>query len=81
MADSRSYPGAPRWVKLSALIGGALALCVVLLMLAGGGSGHHGPGRHISSRDAGGQTMPSSVTAAPPDGHGVGGHTPPKDSR
>ncbi|MBA3519245.1 MAG: hypothetical protein H0T75_16775 [Rhizobiales bacterium] len=53
MADPLPYPGAPRWVKISGMIGGALALFVVILILAGGGPGRHGPGRHAS---------PSSVT-------------------
>jgi hypothetical protein len=57
MADQRPYPGAPRWVKVSGIIGGVVALFVVILMHAGGGPGHN-----IPSGDAGGQTPPSSAT-------------------
>lgn len=53
MADPPPYPGAPRWVKVSGLIAGVLALSVVVLMFAGGGPGRHGPGRHMP---------PSSIT-------------------
>lgn len=53
MADLPPYPGAPRWVKVSAIIAGVLALLVVILLLFGGGS--HGPGRHLASDGAGGQ--------------------------
>jgi hypothetical protein len=53
MADPPPYPGAPRWVKVSGIIGGALVLFAVILVLAGGGPGRHGPGRH---------TPPSDVT-------------------
>ncbi len=49
MADPLPYPGAPRWVKASGIIGGVLALFVVVLILAGGGPGRHGPGRHAPS--------------------------------
>ena len=38
--------GTPRWVKVSGIIGGVLALLFVILLLTG-----HGPGRHIP-RDA-----------------------------
>ena len=39
------YPGTPRWVKLSAIIVGALILIVVVVLVTGLG-GRHGPGRH-----------------------------------
>jgi len=38
--------GAPRWVKVLGIIGGALLLLVVVLQLTGIG-GQHGPGRHL----------------------------------
>ncbi len=57
MADPRPYPGAPRWVRMSWIIGGVLTLLVVVLIHAGGGPNHHTP-----SSDAGGQTLPSSAT-------------------
>jgi hypothetical protein len=40
-------------VKVSGIVGGVLVLFAVILMLAGGGLGRHGPGRH---------TEPPSVT-------------------
>jgi hypothetical protein len=51
MADPTSYPGVPRWVKVSATICAVLVLCVVVLILVGG-PGQHGPGRHMSSSQA-----------------------------
>lgn len=60
IADPPPYPGTPRWVKVSGIAVGALVALVVILMLASGG--RHGPGRHIPSRDARGDTPPSSVT-------------------
>ena len=48
MADPPPYPGAPRWVKLSAIIGGILVLLFAVIMFAGVG-GPHGPGRHMPS--------------------------------
>lgn len=71
MADSTTYPGAPRWVKVFGIIGLAMVLLFVTMMLAGGGPGGHGPGRHMQS--AGGQAPPSSVTQS----GDAGGHTPP----
>ena len=44
MADRRpDNDDTPRWVKVSGIIGGILALLFVILVLTG-----HGPGRHIS---------------------------------
>jgi len=53
MAEMPPYPGTPRWVKLSGIAAGVLAL-VVAALIAGGG---HGPGRHLSPGDAG-EPMP-----------------------
>jgi hypothetical protein len=61
MADWLPYPGTPRWVKVSGIIGGVLLLLVVILLLTGVG-GPHGPGRHVPSGESGGETPPSSVT-------------------
>ncbi len=76
--DSGGEPGheatasTPRWVKVFGIIALALALLVGLMLLVGGG--RHGPGRHASPADAGGQTSPPSLS-----GFG-GGHTlPPGD--
>lgn len=44
-------PGAPRWVRVSAITVGMLILLVVIAKLTGLG-GEHGPGRHMSSNAA-----------------------------
>ena len=46
MPDPLSYPGTPRWVKVSGIIAAALALAAVVVILTGVG-GPHGPGRHM----------------------------------
>jgi len=56
MGNRPSYPGTPRWVKVSGIIVIVLVLLVVILLLIG-----HGPGRHTSSGDAGSQVVLSSV--------------------
>lgn len=71
MADLPPYPGAPRWVKVSGIIGIAVVLLFAIMMLIGGGN--HGPSRHLPSSDAGSQTSPASVS----DGKDGDGHTPP----
>ena len=63
--DREATTGAPRWVKVFGIIALVLVLLVVVIMATGVG-GDHGPGRHMPSGGAGGQTPPSSVTA-----HGV----------
>jgi uncharacterized cupredoxin-like copper-binding protein len=45
-SDSESAPGMPRWVKVSALIVGAIVLFAIGVMLVSGQMGGHGPGRH-----------------------------------
>jgi hypothetical protein len=42
MAESPAYPGAPRWVKILAVISLALVVVFVVVHLAGGGFRHHG---------------------------------------
>jgi len=37
MAESLSYPGAPRWVKMSAIVIGVLVLLLVIRIHMGGG--------------------------------------------
>ena len=59
------YPGTPRWAKVFGIIALVLVLLVVVIMASGVG-GDHGPGRHMPSGGVGGYTPPSSVTA-----HGV----------
>lgn len=79
MADSPSYPGAPRWVKVFGMVVIVLVLLFVTLHLTGVVGGGHGPGRHIGSVDAGGQAPPSSITEARTPSGGSDGHTPPED--
>jgi hypothetical protein len=59
--STASYPGTPRWVKVFGIIALVLTLLVVVIMVTGVGGGH-GPGRHMPSGGAGGDTPPSSVT-------------------
>ncbi len=56
--DRESKPGMPRWVKMSAIIVGALVLLVVILAVTGVLGGQHGPGRHLP----GGHTPPIEHT-------------------
>jgi hypothetical protein len=49
MPDVPPYPGAPRWVKISAIVAGALLLATVIMLAIGGGG--HGPGRHAAPDD------------------------------
>ena len=60
MANPFTYPGAPRWVKVSGVISLGLLLFLLLVLLAGVG-GHHGPGRHVSSGHAGGDPRWASL--------------------
>jgi hypothetical protein len=68
MANRPPYPGTPRWVKVFGIIVIVVVLLVVVIMFIGGGE--HGPGRHTSFGDSGGQIPPSSVMEdhAPPEG-------------
>ena len=62
-------PGMPRWVKVSALLVGALVLALVAIMVIGGGD--HGPSRHAVGDQP---TEPREQTAAgdeAPGGHGT----------
>jgi hypothetical protein len=58
MANRPPYPGTPRWVKVFGTILIVVVLLIVAIIFIGG---EHGPGRHTSSGDAGGQVLPSSV--------------------
>jgi hypothetical protein len=67
-----SAAGTPRWVKVFGSIGLVLALLLAIMLLTG-----HGPGRHLSSGEAGGLAPLSSVMerGAP------GGYAPPEGGR
>lgn len=45
MADLPSYPGTPRWVKITGTVFGVLVLLTIIMTFADIG-GPHGPGRH-----------------------------------
>ncbi len=71
MANRPPYPGTPRWVKVFGIIFIVVVLLVVGFMFIGGGE--HGPGRHTSSGQAGGQGAASSIMedhVAPEGGRG-----------
>ena len=53
--STTTYPGTPRWVKVSGIVAIILVVLVVIVMVASGGS--HGPGRHLPSGDAGGHVL------------------------
>jgi hypothetical protein len=57
MAGQPIYPGAPRWLKLSAMVGGVAALLVVILVHVSGAASHHfafvGDPAHRSAAEAG----------------------------
>jgi hypothetical protein len=48
-------PGAPRWVKVFAIIVAVVVVAIVILALAGG---EHGPSRHMLGADDRGRTAP-----------------------
>jgi hypothetical protein len=60
MAEPRSYPGTPRWVKVSGIIAIALVLLVIIVIFTGIG-GPHGPSRHLSSGDFGDRAADGGV--------------------
>jgi hypothetical protein len=73
--DRGSPPSTPRWVKVFVIIALVLVLLFVVLMFTGIG-GEHGPGRHMPSGDAGGDTPPSSfIEDSISFGGGLGGDT------
>jgi hypothetical protein len=57
-SDRGSPPRMPRWVKIAAIVVGALVVAFVVLQLAGVG-GQHGPGRHT----LGGPSGPAGAVA------------------
>jgi hypothetical protein len=52
--DREVLTGPPRWVKISAIVGGIIVLIIVAVMLLTGGQ--HGPARHLGMG-----TVPSSA--------------------
>ena len=58
---NEAHPGAPRWVKVSAIVAGLLVVLVVVVLLVGGGE--HGPGRHL------GGDGPAPAHTPPPCAH------------
>ncbi len=54
MADLTPYPGMPRWVKVSGVVVGVLALLVIVLIHSGSGPRHN----ITSAGSLGGQTAP-----------------------
>ncbi len=54
MSDPLAYPGAPRWVKLSGIVVGVVALLLVVVIHVGGGHDIQSAGGH------GGHAAPES---------------------
>jgi hypothetical protein len=78
-SDRGSTYSTPRWVKVFGIIVIVLALLVVVVLVTGIG-GEHGPGRHLPSGDAGGDTPPASVTEdLIPSSSDPSVHTPPME--
>ena len=72
--QSTGPPRAPRWVKVSG-IGALILIALVAIVVATGGPGQHGPGRH----SGGGDDRPATTA---PEGHAPPqnlpeGHEPP----
>lgn len=66
MTDLPSYPGVPRWVKISLAVVGAVVLAAAMLMLLSGG--RHGPQRHFPSGDERGPAAQSRANVSPGGG-------------
>lgn len=60
MAEPPPWPGMPRWVRMSAIIAGALILLAVIAVIISGG--RHGPGRHLPSGGADDGPAPANST-------------------
>lgn len=59
-SPTTSYPGTPRWVKVTGIVILVVVLLVGIIMLTGVG-GPHGPGRHLPSGGAGGHIPPIAL--------------------
>lgn len=66
MPDLPSYPGVPRWVKISLAAVFVAILAVVILMLLSGG--RHGPQRHFPPGNASGPAAQSRANLSPSGG-------------
>jgi hypothetical protein len=53
---NQEQTGAPRWVKVSAIAGGVVALLFVVMLVSG-----HGPGRHLQGMAA--MPVPAAIAA------------------
>lgn len=49
-------PGAPRWVKIGAVVAAVLVVAIVVVALLSGGE--HGPGQHLPGGDNSGSHTP-----------------------
>lgn len=68
--DRGSTNGTPRWVKVSAMIFGVLALLIVIVLIVGGGNlGEHGTGRHMSGNQPV-EKIEARAPFSPPPGAG-----------
>jgi hypothetical protein len=45
--QAKTYPGAPRWVKLGAIVAVVVVVLVLVIVIVSGGE--HGPVRHMPS--------------------------------
>ncbi|ABM10798.1 hypothetical protein FHR86_003688 [Paenarthrobacter ilicis] len=66
-----TFTGAPRWVKVSAIVAGILLLVAVAVMVLSGGE--HGPGRHgfgFGSQDSATSAASNGAATAPRAYHG-----------
>jgi hypothetical protein len=64
MPDAPVFPGTPRWVKVLGIVALALILLVVVIMATGIG-GEHGPRRHMGSGGTGSHTPPAGGVQRP----------------
>jgi hypothetical protein len=65
-SSTTTYPGTPRWVKVSGIVVLVLVLLVVAVLVASGGQ--HGPGRHVPAGApgrSGGHAPPAALEVQP----------------
>lgn len=70
MTDQPSYPGLPRWVKISGIVVLVLVMLVAIIVAFDIGGQHgpdqFGPGRHGSFDNTGDETPPTEDGAQQP---------------